>query len=129
LERARDLGSKEAERALRQERVPPNWWQWWFTAPHSSWPKRVVGGFLFALLVIYLLLPLFQEDVFVRLAPGIYILHLNTGQPGTTYALPVVALVVLLLWPSIRKVGGAGMALETIPPTSSTEELRPLPPR
>ena len=88
-----------------EERV--SWWEWWFAIPPSSRPRRIAGNVIISMLALYLLFPLLGG----RLVLIQDRLVLNTGQDWRYYVVPVVALVFLLILPSIRRIfvpGGGG---------------------
>src|SRR3972149_5579688 len=64
------LGSRHAEGALTRGRPPHDWWQWWFSIPPSSCPRRVVGSVLLFFLVISLLWPLSSAGLFCLFNTG-----------------------------------------------------------
>ena len=119
LERALALEPPESDAAayrealgqLRASRVPLIWWDWWFT--QGSLARRVSGGAISILLTLYLLAPLVTVNDDKILAQN-RLWWLNLGQDWTSYVLPVVVLLAVLLSPMLRRIGPEGVHLEPI---------------
>jgi hypothetical protein len=124
-----DEDFQEAAEALQHmESERPTWWDWWF---QDSWTRRTVGIVLSALLLTYVVMPLFGGKVVI--AGG---LTLNVGQSIQYYILPVSLIAVILLLPSILKWGRHAAEIDLLPsrqepqlapistPTEPSEEAR-----
>jgi tetratricopeptide (TPR) repeat protein len=124
-----DEDFQEAAEALQHmESERPTWWEWWF---QDSWPRRIVGVTLSALLLTYAVMPLFGGNVVI--AGG---LTLNVGRSIQYYLLPVSLIGIVLLLPSILKWGRRTAEIDPLPsrqrphlapisaPTESGEEGR-----
>ena len=103
-----DEDFQEAAEALRHmESERPTWWDWWF---QDSWARRTVGLVLSALLLTYIVMPLFGGSVVI--AGG---LTLNVGQSIQYYILPVSLIAVILLLPSMLKWGRHAADIDPLP--------------
>ncbi len=109
------------------------WIDWWFgEGGIYGWAKRIIGVTLFAILVVYLVIPMFAFNTELFKQEGRH-LWLNVGQNWELYLVPVAALMLLLLSPMIRSVSSRGLELSPVIDIAETrlsavlEEMRPKP--
>ncbi|MBI4289495.1 MAG: tetratricopeptide repeat protein [Chloroflexi bacterium] len=124
LERALRIDGNfaEARDALEHPKAghPVWWWEWWFG---QSRGRRAVGFFLALLLALYLVMPLFQEGAKL---PGLMsTLAWNPGKGYQHYLAPVAAILLLLVLPSVLKLGPHGVELSPVAPKEEPK-LAPL---
>ena len=116
---------KDADDMLRRLEAdhPVWWWDWWFG---QSWPKRVVACVLLLLLVVYAGLPLVRWDDVTDNVTGNVTPKLvwNFGQDFRYYLIPVALILLVLLFPNIRRLGKEGVDFGPI--TSQQTPKQPL---
>jgi len=81
---------------LRRGQYPTMWGTWWFLDEGwIGWAKRIFGGSLLLLFVIYMVLPLFTLNTELLHDKNRY-LWINVGKEWQSYIVPVAAILILL---------------------------------
>lgn len=103
---------KKRLKELQQKEPPIVWFNWWFTSS-GSWSsvKRGVGIFLMVLLLLYLLLPLFTFNEKLLQDEG-RMWWLSIGKNWEYYLVPVASIIVLLISPTLRRLGPQGLEFQ-----------------
>ena len=128
----KDRESKRSEKEyrkqldrLRRSEYPIQWIQWWFNENDwIGWGKRILGGFLLVLLILYLVLPLVTLNVRLLEEQG-RLWWISAGKDWQSYMVPVAAIIILLMSPMLRRFGPQGIELQPIlpPPEEAARRL------
>ena len=116
MERAAEPRDKElagrchaAVSHIRSAGRPQIWWDWWFTQGET--PRRLLGGFLLGLLAVILVSTLvtLNLDLFAKEER---VWWTNFGQTWEHSAVPVAAILILLLSPMLREIAPKQLHLQ-----------------